>query len=110
MELDAGGPIADLLATALPEEAAIRSRWQHDAVPPWRRVEPTMVCEVRVTNLDLLVAGIGEFRQSRTIECHSLSAPESRSPLRTPIRVACHDGGLHSYARLPWQQARVRLS
>ena len=24
-----------------------------DAVPPWRRVEPTMVCEVRVTNLDL---------------------------------------------------------
>ena len=42
-------------ATARPEEAAIRSRWQHDAVPPWRRVEPTMVCEVRVTNLDLLV-------------------------------------------------------
>ena len=38
---------------ARPEEAAIRSRWQHDAVPPWRRVEPTMVCEVRVTNLDL---------------------------------------------------------
>src|SRR5438128_4878531 len=53
MEADAGGPIADLLAAARPEEAAIRSRWQHDAVPPWRRVEPTMVCEVRVTNLDL---------------------------------------------------------
>ena len=53
MEADAGGPIADLLATARPEQAAIRSRWQHDAVPPWRRVEPTMVCEVRVTNLDL---------------------------------------------------------
>jgi hypothetical protein len=33
--------------------AAIRSRWQRDAVPPWRRVEPTMVCDVRVTNLDL---------------------------------------------------------
>src|SRR5438477_4440896 len=53
MEADAGGPIADLLATARPEQAAIRARWQHDAVPPWRRVEPTMVCEVRVTNLDL---------------------------------------------------------
>jgi hypothetical protein len=53
MEADAGGPIADLLAAARPGEAAIRSRWQRDAVPPWRRVEPTMVCEVRVTNLDL---------------------------------------------------------
>ena len=53
MEADAGGAIADLLAAARPEEAAIRSRWQHDAVPPWRRVEPTMVCEVRVTNVDL---------------------------------------------------------
>ncbi len=57
MEADAGGPIADLLAAARPAEAAIRFRWQRDAVPPWRRVEPTMVCEVRVTNLDLLVAG-----------------------------------------------------
>jgi hypothetical protein len=57
MEVDAGGPIADLLAAGRPVEAAIRSRWQHDAVPPWRRVEPTMVCEVRVTNLDLLVVG-----------------------------------------------------
>src|SRR5438874_9912670 len=45
MELDAGGLVADLLAAARPEEAAIRSRWQRDAVPPWRRVEPTMVCE-----------------------------------------------------------------
>jgi hypothetical protein len=55
MEADAGGPIADLLAAARSEEAAIRSRWQLDAVPQWRRVEPTMVCEVRVTNLDLSV-------------------------------------------------------
>ncbi len=52
MEADAAGPIADLHAAAQPEEAAIRSRWQHDVVAPWRRVEPTMVCEVRVTNLD----------------------------------------------------------
>jgi ATP-dependent DNA ligase len=48
-----GGPLARLLAEAGPVEAAIRSRWQHDAVPPWRRVAPTVVCEVRVTNLDL---------------------------------------------------------
>src|SRR6266849_6176482 len=62
MEADAGGPITDLLAAARPEEAAIRSRWQHDAVPPWRRVEPTMVCEVRVTNLDLSVVRARMFR------------------------------------------------
>src|SRR6266542_6890512 len=43
------------------EEAAIRSRWQHDAVPPWRRVEPTMVCEVRFSNLDLLVVCFPAF-------------------------------------------------
>ena len=61
MEADAGGPIADLLASARPLEAAIRSRWQHYAVPQWRRVEPTMVCEVLVTNLDLLVAMFRKF-------------------------------------------------
>jgi hypothetical protein len=47
------GPIGDLLAAAGPDESAIRSRWQHDAVPPWRRVPPSLVPEVRVTNLDL---------------------------------------------------------
>jgi ATP-dependent DNA ligase len=45
--------LAALIAEAGTEESAIRSRWQHDAVPPWRRVEPKVVCEVRVTNLDL---------------------------------------------------------
>jgi len=58
MEPDAAGPIADLLAAARPEEAgdpipvAARCR---AAVPPWRRgaVAPSMVCEVRVTNLNL---------------------------------------------------------
>jgi hypothetical protein len=69
MELDAGGPIADLLAAARPEEAAIRSRWQHDAVPPWRRVEPTMICEVRVTNLDLLVNCTPAIAPSWELEC-----------------------------------------
>ena len=50
---EAGEPLATLFAEAGPVEAAIRSRWQPDAVPPWRRVEPKVVCEVRVTNLDL---------------------------------------------------------
>jgi ATP-dependent DNA ligase len=50
---DGHGPLTTLVSDAGPEEAAIRSRWQHDAVPPWRRVEPTVVCEVLVTNLDL---------------------------------------------------------
>jgi ATP-dependent DNA ligase len=45
-------PVAELLAEAGPEEAAIRSRWQHDAIPLWRRLPPRLVCEVRVSNLD----------------------------------------------------------
>jgi ATP-dependent DNA ligase len=49
---DACGPVAGLLAEAGAEEPAIRSRWQHDAIPPWRRVRPRVVCEVRVSNLD----------------------------------------------------------
>jgi ATP-dependent DNA ligase len=53
ISVEDGGPLATLLAEAGPAEAAIKSRWQHDAVPPWRRVEPKLVCEVRVTNLDL---------------------------------------------------------
>jgi ATP-dependent DNA ligase len=53
ISVENGGPLATLLAEAGQAEAAIKSRWQHDAVPPWRRVEPKIVCEVRVTNLDL---------------------------------------------------------
>jgi len=41
-----------LLAEAGPEETPIRSRWQHAAVPPWRRLPPTAVCEVVHTLLD----------------------------------------------------------
>src|SRR5438874_3921739 len=78
MEADAGGPIADLLAAARPEQAAIRSRWQHDAVPPWRRVEPTIVCEVRVTNLDLLVAGVLEIALNSNAR---MSLPDVKSSL-----------------------------
>jgi ATP-dependent DNA ligase len=46
------GPIADLLERAGPEEGAIPSRWQHDAVPPWRRISPEVVCEVRFGTID----------------------------------------------------------
>jgi ATP-dependent DNA ligase len=41
-----------LLDAAGPEESPIRSRWQHAAVPTWRRVKPTVVCEVTYTLLD----------------------------------------------------------
>src|SRR5262249_10013596 len=43
---------ASVLAAAGPEESPIRSRWQHAAVPAWRRVPPTAVCEVAYTVLD----------------------------------------------------------
>jgi ATP-dependent DNA ligase len=34
------------------DEKPIRSRWQHDAVPAWRRVAPSAVVEVAYTTLD----------------------------------------------------------
>jgi ATP-dependent DNA ligase len=46
------GPLAEIIDQAGPEQAAIPSRWQQDAIPPWRRVPVKLVCEVRVTNLD----------------------------------------------------------
>jgi ATP-dependent DNA ligase len=46
-------PILALIDRAGPLEAAIPSRWQHDAVPPWRRVPVELVCEVRAGNVDL---------------------------------------------------------
>jgi ATP-dependent DNA ligase len=49
---DVSGPIAEVAGEASAEQPAIRSRWQHDAVPPWRPVPPRLVCEVRVSNLD----------------------------------------------------------
>jgi hypothetical protein len=39
-------PITDLLAQAGPVERPIRSRWGYDAVPEWRRVPASTVCEV----------------------------------------------------------------
>lgn len=45
-------PLAPLLKELGPEEPAIRSRWQHDAVPPWRRLPPVLVCEIQATTID----------------------------------------------------------
>ncbi len=47
-----GSELASILGEAGPEESPIRSRWQHAAVPVWRRVPPTLVCEVAYSNLD----------------------------------------------------------
>ena len=44
--------LKSLLADAGPEESPIGSRWLHAAVPAWRRVPPTAVCEVAFTTLD----------------------------------------------------------
>ena len=41
-----------ILTDAGPEEAPIRSRWKHAAVPSWRRVPPMAVCEVAFTVVD----------------------------------------------------------
>ncbi len=41
-----------LLERVGPEEPAIRSRWQHDAVPSWRRLPAESVCEVRIGVID----------------------------------------------------------
>jgi ATP-dependent DNA ligase len=41
-----------VLSEAGPEESPIRSRWEHPAVPSWRRVPPIVVCEVTFTVLD----------------------------------------------------------
>ncbi|MDQ3808724.1 MAG: hypothetical protein M3336_00365 [Chloroflexota bacterium] len=49
---DLVGPLAEVMAEAREEQPAIRSRWQHDAIPAWRPVPPRLICEVRVSNLD----------------------------------------------------------
>ena len=45
-------PIQHLFERLGPQEGAIPSRWQHDAVPPWRRVPIEVVCEVRIGLID----------------------------------------------------------
>jgi ATP-dependent DNA ligase len=44
--------LAALLEQAGPEQSPIPSRWQHVAVPAWRPVPPSVVCEVEYTVLD----------------------------------------------------------
>jgi hypothetical protein len=68
---DLSAPVAELLGDAGTDEPAIRSRWQHDAIPPWRRVPPRLLCEVRVPNLDAgrwarFPAGFVRLRRDRS--------------------------------------------
>jgi ATP-dependent DNA ligase len=44
--------IFHLLGQLGPLEKPIPSRWQHDAVPPWRPVPAEIVCEVRIGLID----------------------------------------------------------
>jgi ATP-dependent DNA ligase len=44
--------LAPVLEGPVDNEHAIRSRWHYDAVPAWRRVPATLVCEVAYTTLD----------------------------------------------------------
>ena len=46
------GPLVPLLEQLGPHQSAIRSRWQHDAVPPWRRLPAELVCEIQATTFD----------------------------------------------------------
>lgn len=50
----ATAPLLALIDRAGPLETAIPSRWQHDAVPPWRRVPPEPVCEVSARHVPAL--------------------------------------------------------
>jgi ATP-dependent DNA ligase len=66
-------PVVQILPLAGPEQPAIRSRWQHDAVPPWRSLPPQLVCEVQVSNLDArrrarFPAGFLRWRPDRSPE------------------------------------------
>jgi len=51
---DCGISVRSSSTTVGPEQPAIRSRWQSDAIPPKRAVPPTLICDVRapVANLD----------------------------------------------------------
>jgi ATP-dependent DNA ligase len=50
---EAVGPLAPLMQQLGPEEGAIPSRWQHDAVPPWRPISTELVCEIQATTIDV---------------------------------------------------------
>jgi ATP-dependent DNA ligase len=44
--------LAPMMQQLGPEEAAIPSRWQHDALPSWRRISAELVCEIQATTID----------------------------------------------------------
>lgn len=52
LRLDQTGPIQHLFEGLGSQQGAIPSRWQHDAVPPWRPVPIEVVCEVRIGLID----------------------------------------------------------
>jgi ATP-dependent DNA ligase len=52
LRFDQTAPIHHLFDRLGPQEGAIPSRWQHDAIPPWRSVPIEVVCEVRVGLID----------------------------------------------------------
>jgi ATP-dependent DNA ligase len=67
------GPLLDTIDRAGAEQPAIPSRWQHDAIPPWRPLPPVLICEVRVTNLDAgrwarFPAAFLRWRPDRSVE------------------------------------------
>jgi ATP-dependent DNA ligase len=66
---EALAPLAGILDQAGPLEHAIPTRWRHDAIPPWRRVPPELVCEIRIGPVDLLVALEGVFGTSSEYVC-----------------------------------------
>ena len=93
---EAHGPLPALLAEAGPSEAAIKSRWQHDAEPPWLRVEPRVVREVRVTKsrarplgeipCRLCPVAAGPIR-SRTVVMSCIRSPQKTEGLAKPLPV-----------------------
>ncbi|MBV9157699.1 MAG: hypothetical protein JO097_15655, partial [Acidobacteriaceae bacterium] len=45
------GPLTEMLQSLGAEQSAIPSRWQHDAVPPWRRLPAELVCAVKAASV-----------------------------------------------------------
>jgi hypothetical protein len=73
-------PAIALLAGAGPEERQIRSRWAQDALPAWRRIPPTLVCEIGYYLLDLSVVDPRDlWRSAGTCgnDTHRHGGPES---------------------------------
>jgi ATP-dependent DNA ligase len=63
-------PLGLLIRRAGPPEGPIRSRWQKQEIAQWRRVPPELVCEVVVSNVDLLVGSTGVLNERSVAVCH----------------------------------------